>query len=87
MSIEFELTYRVRDNGDGSASVLFYKEESEAQKSEEDDDQPFCESIGSLTLKVKDNKLFFRDFEEINGVYQYVWKPVKIKANTKRKEG
>ncbi len=75
--MEFELHYHVSNGGDGSASVHFHQSKQAATKADEDMEEGWGEPCnGSVKLKVEDGKLFFREFERVNGKYEYVWKPI-----------
>jgi hypothetical protein len=46
--------YRIIDYGDGSAGVQFFDSQEAAEKDEDEDSAPFCESINSFRIKVYD---------------------------------
>lgn len=73
----FELFYNVINCGDGSVSVEFTQKKKSDDEFEDNDEYGWSEdSSGSVRLMVKDNKLFFRNFEKENGKYNYVWKEI-----------
>jgi hypothetical protein len=71
---EFELHYHLTNNGDGSASARFHQTEEEAEKADEAMDEGWGESsASSVRLKYEDGKIYFREYQRIDGKYQYVW--------------
>lgn len=75
---EFKLNYYITNNGDGSASVHFTSSEAEAEKADEELEEGWGESCnGDVTVKVENGKLYFRNFQEVKGKYDYVWVEAK----------
>jgi acylphosphatase len=76
--VEFTLPYYISNNGDGSASVHFTSTEAEADKADEELEEGWGEPCSStIKIKVENDKLYFRDFQRVNGKYDYVWIEVK----------
>lgn len=76
--MEFELPYYISNGGDGSVSLNPCQSLAEAEKADSEMDEGWGESsAGTIKLKVENKTLFYRDFEEFEGKYQYVWKQVK----------
>lgn len=57
----FELHYHISDNGDGSASVWFHLNEKEAEEADEAEEGWGESCNSSVTLMVKDDKLYYRE--------------------------
>ena len=74
MAKEFKLPYYCSNNGDGSCSVRFTPTEKEAEEKDSNQSEGWGEpSSDIIRLKVEKNKLFFQDFQRVDGKYQYVW--------------
>lgn len=75
----FKLFYWISNDGDGSGSVHFTKTEQEAIEAEEKQPEGFAEeTVSWIDLRVESGQILFREFEEVNGVYQDVWKPLNL---------
>lgn len=56
----FHLFMRPHDQGDGSASILFYAEQKDAVEDAESDDAPFAEDgVEELVLKYDKGALYY----------------------------
>lgn len=76
--MEFALHYHCSNGGDGSVSVHFHPNLEAAEKADEEMDEGWGESsAGTVNLKVENNQLFYREYERVDGKYQYIWKPVE----------
>jgi hypothetical protein len=60
----FRLHYNLRDNGDGSASAVFYEDEKALQKEMEEMEEGWGEPCdGHVDLVIKDNKIYRKKLE------------------------
>ena len=78
MTTEFELHYHCSNGGDGSVGVHFHQSEQEAQKADEEMEDGWGESSAhSVKLKLENDRLYFREYEEVDNKYQWVWKEIQ----------
>jgi hypothetical protein len=69
-----KLFYHISNCGDGSVSLNLHQTEQEANTAEEDMDEGWGEpSTGEIEFKIENGKLFYQDFQEIDGKYGHVW--------------
>lgn len=76
--VEFKLHYHCSNGGDGSVSVDFHESADKAKQADENMDEGWGESSASdVSLKLVGDTLYFREYEEVNGKYDWVWKIVE----------
>ncbi len=76
--MEFLLHYHISNNGDGSASVHFHSSEDEAKAADEKLEEGWGECCaGEVKIKLENNQVFYRDYQEVGGHYTWVWLPLE----------
>lgn len=73
----FKIPYYVSNGGDGSVTVRFTTTLKQAEKADEELEEGWGESsVDSLHIRVDDEKVYIRLYEEVDGKYQFVWRQV-----------
>jgi hypothetical protein len=77
--MKFRLHYRVRNGGDGSASVEFHPTKAAAEFAEAEEERGWGESsVGSVQLTLAGDQLSFPDlvYDEVSKKYEWVRIPL-----------
>lgn len=72
--MEFAIPFYISNGGDGSANLRLCTTLAEAKQEDEDQPEGWGESSAEeIIIKVKDGKVYFKDFRDVGGKYQFVW--------------
>lgn len=80
MNKKFKLHYFIHNCGDGSAAIELCESAEQAEERDEEaqEDEGWGESSNdSIQLILEDGKLFFQDYRNVDGKYQYVKIPLE----------